>query len=198
MATAQDFRFRSQEALDAHVEKHGASFGGSLYLNGCTSLTALPDGLTVGGSLDLTGCTSLTALPDGLTVGGSLGLTGCTSLTALPDGLTVGGSLGLTGCKIAPNSSQKHRPIKRVFSKPNHVIWLFIAKRKFGSSAYFLLAYNAKSRAFDILGEPQKYAGKITECIVLPALKANAVEALRELLSPEDLAAAVALSIKIR
>ena len=33
--------------------------GGSLYLSG-TSITALPEGLTVGGSLDLEGCTSIT------------------------------------------------------------------------------------------------------------------------------------------
>jgi len=44
----------------------------SLYLGGCTGITALPDGLTVGGSLDLRGCTGITALPDGLTVGGEI------------------------------------------------------------------------------------------------------------------------------
>ena len=32
---------------------------GSLYLSGCTGLSALPDGLTVGGSLNLSGCTGL-------------------------------------------------------------------------------------------------------------------------------------------
>ena len=71
---------------------------GSLYLSGCTSLTALPDRLTVGGSLYLSGCTSLTTLPENLNVGGLLYLSGCTSLTALPDRLTVGGSLNLSGC----------------------------------------------------------------------------------------------------
>ncbi len=35
---------------------------GDLYLEGCTGITALPDGLTVGGSLDLGG-TGITALP---------------------------------------------------------------------------------------------------------------------------------------
>jgi hypothetical protein len=198
MAIVQDFRFRSQAALDEHVKKNGASFGGYLYLTGCTSLTSLPDGLTVGGSLYLTGCTSLTSLPDGLTVGGSLDLTGCTSLTSLPDGLTVGGSLDLTGCKIAPKPSQEHRPIKRVCIKSERIIWPFIARRNFGSSAYFLLIYNPKNRAFDLLGDPQRYAGEITECIVLPTLKSDAVEELRALLTPEDLAAAAALSIKTR
>ena len=38
-------------------------------------------GLTVGRSLYLTGCTGLTALPEGLSVGGSLFLNGCTGLT---------------------------------------------------------------------------------------------------------------------
>ena len=52
---------------------------GSLYLKGCTGLTALPEGLTVGGSLYLQGCTWLTALPEGLTVG-YLDLEGCTGL----------------------------------------------------------------------------------------------------------------------
>lgn len=32
---------------------------GSLYLDGCTSITSLPENLTVGGSLDLDGCTSI-------------------------------------------------------------------------------------------------------------------------------------------
>jgi hypothetical protein len=156
MAIVQDFRFRSQAAFDEHVKKHGASFGGYLDLQDCTSLTSLPDGLT------------------------------------------VGGSLYLTGCKIAPNPTQEHLPIKRVISKQNQIIWPFIARRNFGSSAYFLLVYNAEDRTFDFSGEPQKYTGKITECNVLPALKAHAVETLRALLSPEDLAAAVALSIKVR
>jgi hypothetical protein len=44
-----------------------------------------PDGLTVSGSLYLRGCTVLTALPDGLTVGGSLCLSGCTGLPFLHD-----------------------------------------------------------------------------------------------------------------
>ena len=45
---------------------------------------------SVGGSLDLEGCTGITALPDGLSVGGYLYLEGCTGITALPDGLSVG------------------------------------------------------------------------------------------------------------
>jgi hypothetical protein len=72
--------------------------GGSLYLSGCTGLSALPDNQNVGGGLDLRGCTGLTALPDGLRVGEWLDLRGCTGLTALPDGLSVGGWLDLTGC----------------------------------------------------------------------------------------------------
>ena len=48
------------DALPAGLEMGG----GTLYLEGCTSLTALPAGLEMGGgSLYLEGCTSLTALP---------------------------------------------------------------------------------------------------------------------------------------
>ena len=72
--------------------------GGSLYLENCTGITALPDNLTVGGSLDLENCTGITALPDNLTVGGSLYLENCTGITALPDNLTVGDSLYLENC----------------------------------------------------------------------------------------------------
>ena len=45
---------------DMRIVDGNATVSGSLNLTGCTSLTALPDGLTVGRSLDLTGCTSLT------------------------------------------------------------------------------------------------------------------------------------------
>ena len=76
----------------------GLSVGGSLYLNGCESLTGLPEGLSVGGNLDLRGCTSLTGLPEGLSVGAWLDLSGCESLTSLPEGLSVGDSLYLNGC----------------------------------------------------------------------------------------------------
>jgi hypothetical protein len=41
---------------------------------------ALPDNLSVSGSLYLSGCTGLTALPDNLSVSGSLYLSGCTGL----------------------------------------------------------------------------------------------------------------------
>ena len=41
-------------------QMHGLSVGRSLYLCGCTALTALPDGLSVGESLYLNGCTALT------------------------------------------------------------------------------------------------------------------------------------------
>ena len=72
--------------------------GGSLYLNGCTSLKSLPDNLTVGGSLYLGGCTSLESLPENLTVDGNLFLNGCTNLKSLPENLTVGNSIDLIGC----------------------------------------------------------------------------------------------------
>ena len=73
----------------------GLKVGGGLYLDGCTSLSSLPEGLKVGGSLNLYGCTSLSSLPEGLTVGGSLYLDGCRSLSSLPEGLKVGGFLHL-------------------------------------------------------------------------------------------------------
>ena len=75
------------------IEGGKTIFSGDLYLDGCASLTKLPDGLTVGGGLYLTGCTRLTKLPDGLTVGGWLSLEGCTSLTELPDNLKVNGDI---------------------------------------------------------------------------------------------------------
>ena len=56
-------------------------------------------GRYVAGSLDLEGCTGIRALPDNLTVGGSLHLRG-TGITALPDNLTVGGYLDLRGTGI--------------------------------------------------------------------------------------------------
>ena len=65
-----------------------------------------------GGSLDLNGCTGLTALPDGLSVGGYLYLGGCTGLTALPDGLSVGGSLYLGGQKIVVPKSFKGNVVR--------------------------------------------------------------------------------------
>lgn len=51
-------------------------------------------------SLDLEGCESLTSLPNGLTVKGDLNLSRCKSLTALPPNLTVGGSLLLSGSGV--------------------------------------------------------------------------------------------------
>ena len=42
--------------------------GGSLYLDGCTGLTALPDNLPVVSLIYLDGCTGLTELPDNLPV----------------------------------------------------------------------------------------------------------------------------------
>ena len=74
------------------------TIAGDLYLNGCTSLVSLPEGLTVDGNLHFYGCTSLVSLPDELIVGGNLNLDGCTSLVSLPNGLNVGGGLHLFGC----------------------------------------------------------------------------------------------------
>ena len=59
------------EQLNEMMENNG----GSLDLSGCTSLTALPEGLTVGGWLDLSGCTitnpnNYTYLKDGTCVPG--------------------------------------------------------------------------------------------------------------------------------
>src|SRR6056297_1834688 len=76
----------------------GLEVGGYLNLSRCTSLTALPEGLEVGGDFYLSGCTALTALPEGLEVGGDFYLNGCTALASLPEGLKVGGSLDLGGC----------------------------------------------------------------------------------------------------
>ena len=41
-------------------QMHGLHVDRTLYLSGCTALTALPDGLSVGRSLNLSGCTALT------------------------------------------------------------------------------------------------------------------------------------------
>ena len=42
--------------------------GRNLYLENCTNLTSLPEGLKVYGKLDLRNCTSLKSLPKGLEV----------------------------------------------------------------------------------------------------------------------------------
>ena len=56
----------TKEQLEAMIDGDG-----DLILSN-KNITQLPDNLTVGGSLSLDGCTSLTQLPDNLTVGGSL------------------------------------------------------------------------------------------------------------------------------
>ena len=66
---------------------------GDLILQGCKSLTSLPDNLKVDGSLNLDGCKNLTSLPDNLQVDGGLSLYGCESLTSLPDTLHVKGNV---------------------------------------------------------------------------------------------------------
>ena len=90
-------KFRKEMGVNLIIKDGKPFYGGSLDLENCTGITALPDNLTVGGSLDLRG-TGITALPDNLTVGGSLYLENCTGITALPDNLTVGGSLYLENC----------------------------------------------------------------------------------------------------
>lgn len=61
---------------------------GSLFLDGCRSLTSLPDNLQVQ-DLSLRGCSSLTSLPDKLKVGGDLDLSYCTNLNSLPNWITT-------------------------------------------------------------------------------------------------------------
>ena len=89
-------KFRKETGVDLVIKDGKPFYGGSLDLENCTGITALPDNLTVGGYLYLRG-TGITALPDNLTVGGYLDLRG-TGITALPDNLTVGGSLDLENC----------------------------------------------------------------------------------------------------
>ena len=64
----------------------------SLDLNGCTSLTSLPENLPAGiTSLNLPRCTSLTSLPENLPAGiHYLELSSCNSLTSLPENLPAG------------------------------------------------------------------------------------------------------------
>ena len=71
---------------------------GNLIIDGCTSLTRLPDGLQVGRAVHLEGCSSLTELPADLQIGTSLSLKRCTSLTRLPDDLRLENSLQLAEC----------------------------------------------------------------------------------------------------
>jgi len=70
---------------------------GNLLLNGCTSLTHLPDNLQVGGDVELFNCTSLIQIPDNLKINGTLRLTYCISLTHLPDNLKINKNLSLSG-----------------------------------------------------------------------------------------------------
>ena len=127
--------------------------GGSLYLEGCTGITSLPDGLTVGGTLDLEGCTGITSLPDGLTVGGYLDLRG-TGITSLPDGLTVGGSLDLRGTGIT-DASKVNSEFPSVIYKPNHFIYcdgiLTHVKRdkKIGKYTFYVGKIKGKNVIFD-------------------------------------------------
>ena len=97
--TLVDFDGCSQNALDSLVSLGSLKISGNVFLNYCTKLTKLPDGLIVGGHLDLWMCTSLTKLPDEFRVNGDLNLYGCSGLMKLPDDLNVAGDLNLCGCK---------------------------------------------------------------------------------------------------
>lgn len=98
-------KYNDYTIVDGVLQLDDLRVEGSLFLNGCTALTALPDGLSVGGFLYLEGCTGLTALPDGLSVGRSLYLKGCTSITALPEGLSVGGWICLDDLRLSKDQA---------------------------------------------------------------------------------------------
>ncbi len=89
--------------VDGMLQLDDLRVEGSLTLEGCAELTALPEGLSVSRWLNLERCTALAALPDGLSAGGSLFLNGCTSLTALPERLSVGEDLYLRYCTALTN-----------------------------------------------------------------------------------------------
>jgi len=69
-----------------------------LSLNGCVTLTALPDDLQSVQYLDLDGCIALIRLPDLPMTLETLSLNGCLTLTALPDDLQSVQYLNLDGC----------------------------------------------------------------------------------------------------
>ena len=98
-----DFELATCHTLE--IKEGRPYYNDSLYLNGCTGITSLPDGLTVGGSLDLEDCTGITSLPEGLTVGGYLDLRG----TGLTDTSNVAWALSATARKKI--SDAQNRPI---------------------------------------------------------------------------------------
>ena len=84
--------------VDGVFQPKDFQLDGRLNLEGCTALTALPEGLRVTGSLNLRGCTALTALPADLRVGGDIDLIDCTALAKLPERLHVNASIRLAYC----------------------------------------------------------------------------------------------------
>lgn len=75
----------------------------NLYLDGCVSLTTMPEKMKVGGMLSLRSCVALGKLPRGLKVGEQLDASHCTSLAAIGEGLEVGDNLFLNGCSSLAN-----------------------------------------------------------------------------------------------
>ena len=59
LQTAID-QFKKETGYTLEVQDGHLHYGGYLYLEGCTGITSLPEGLTVGGYLDLEGCTGIT------------------------------------------------------------------------------------------------------------------------------------------
>ena len=110
-----------------------------------------------GGSLDLEGCTGITALPEGLTVGGSLYLRG-TGITALPEGLTVGGSLYLRGTGITnPGDYKKLKNGDYVAGKYLYCDNMLIhvkRKKKIGEYTYFI----GKIKGINVIFDGEHYA----------------------------------------
>jgi hypothetical protein len=74
--------FKSATGYGLEIRDGRPYYRGDLYLEYCTGITSLPDGLTVGGYLDLHG-TRITSLPEGLTVEGPSTCVARESLTRL-------------------------------------------------------------------------------------------------------------------
>jgi hypothetical protein len=72
---------------------------GRLLLRG-TRIRSLPSHLRVGGSIELEGCTSLQTLAEDIVVGGDLDLELCSNLIELPERLVVRGDLYLFGTSV--------------------------------------------------------------------------------------------------
>ena len=106
-----------------------------------------------GGSLDLENCTQITALPEGLTVGGYLDLRG-TQITALPEGLTVGGYLDLDNCTQIKNDDKYHRLREGDFVDGKYIycdgMLTHISRKKvFGQYTYFVGKIKGRDAIYD-------------------------------------------------